>query len=89
MLNLYQITDELVYKLHKSITSKFKRRKVFSSFKDNTYDLDLTDMQLISKYNKGFKFLLCDFNLLSKYGWVASLKDKKMLLLFLMLFKIF
>ena len=34
-------------------------------------------MQLISKFNKGFKFLLCVFDIYSKYAWVISLKDKK------------
>ena len=34
-------------------------------------------MQLIRKYNKGIRFLLCDTNLFSKHTWVASLKDKK------------
>ena len=30
---------------------------------------DLTYMQLISKYNKAFRFLVCVFNILSKYTW--------------------
>ena len=34
-------------------------------------------MQLISKFNKGFKFLLCFVDIYSKYAWVAPLKDKK------------
>ena len=34
-------------------------------------------MQLISKFNKGFRFLLCVIDLFSKYAWVVSLKDKK------------
>ena len=34
-------------------------------------------MQLISKFNKGFKFLLCAIDISSKYAWVVSLKDKK------------
>ena len=34
-------------------------------------------MQLISKFNKGFRFLLCVINIFSKYAWVVSLKDKK------------
>ena len=38
---------------------------------------DLADMQSLSKYNKGIKYLLCAFDLFSKYAWVVSLKDKK------------
>ena len=34
-------------------------------------------MQLISKFDKGFKFLLCVIDIFSKYAWIASLKDKK------------
>ena len=34
-------------------------------------------MQLISKYNKGIKYLLCAIDLFSKYAWVVPLKDKK------------
>ena len=34
-------------------------------------------MQLISKFNKGFRFLLCFIHIHSKYAWVVPLKDKK------------
>ena len=34
-------------------------------------------MQLISKFDKGFRFLLCVINVFSKYAWVVPLKDKK------------
>ena len=34
-------------------------------------------MQLISKFNKGFKFLFCVIDMFSKYVWVVPLKDKK------------
>ena len=34
-------------------------------------------MQLISKYNKGIRFLLCVIGLFSKNAWVVPLKDKK------------
>ena len=44
---------------------------------DNIWGADLTDMQLISKFNKGFRFLLCVINIHSKYAWVIPLKDKK------------
>ena len=34
-------------------------------------------MQLLSKYNKGIKYLLCAIDLFSKYAWVIPFKDKK------------
>ena len=38
---------------------------------------DLADMELISKFNKGFRFLLRFIDIYSKYAWVIPLKDKK------------
>ena len=38
---------------------------------------NLADMQLLSKYNKGMKYLLCAIDLFSNYAWVVPLKDKK------------
>ena len=43
----------------KPIIKNFKRRKVHASFKDNIWGVDLADMSLISKFNKGIKYLLC------------------------------
>ena len=37
----------------------------------------LANMQLLSKYNKGIRFLLCVIDIFSKYAWVVPLKDKK------------
>ena len=54
-----------------------KKRKVYSSFKDNIWGVDLADMQSLSKFNKGFKYLLCVIDLFSKYTWVVPIKDKK------------
>ena len=34
-------------------------------------------MQLISKLNKRFTFLLCVVDIFGKYVWVVPLKDKK------------
>ena len=68
---------QLAKELHKPIIRKFKKRKVYSGFKDNIWGADLADMQLISKFNKGFRFLLCVIDIFSKYSWVVPLKDKK------------
>ena len=68
---------QLASELHKPIIWKFKKRKVYSSFRDNIWRIDLADMQSLSKYNKGCKYLLCAIDLFSKYTWVIALKDKK------------
>ena len=34
-------------------------------------------MQLLSKCNKGIRFLLCVIDIFSKYAWVVPLKDEK------------
>ena len=34
-------------------------------------------MQKFSKWNKGYRYLLMVLDILSKYGWIVPLKDKK------------
>ena len=69
--------EQLADELHKPIIRIFKKRKVYSAFKDNIWVSDLAYMQLISKINKGFRFLLCVIDTDSKYAWVVTSKDKK------------
>ena len=64
-----EFNEQLAEELHKPI--------MYSSFRDNIWDADLVDMQLMSKFNKGFRFLLCVIDTFSKYAWVVPLKDKK------------
>ena len=42
-----------------------------------TYLTDLADMQLISKYNKGFRLLLCAIDIFIKYACFAFLSKIK------------
>ena len=69
--------QQLAEELHKLIIKKFEKRKVHAAFKDNIWGPDLADMQLLSRYNKGIRFLLCVIDIFSKYAWVVPLKDKK------------
>ena len=69
--------EQLAEELHQLIIRKFKIRKVYSAFKDNIWAADLADMQLISKFNKGFRFLLWVIDVFSKCAWVVILKDKE------------
>ena len=68
---------QLAEELHKPIIRKFKKRKVRSSFIDNVWVIDVADTQLISKFNKGYRFLLCVIDVYSRCAWVILLKDKK------------
>ena len=68
---------KLANELHKSVIRKFKKREVYSSFRDNIWGVDLADLQSLSKYNRRIKYLLCVIDLFSKYAWVVSIKDKK------------
>ena len=63
--------------LHRQIIRKFKKRKVYSLFRNNIWGVGLADMQSLSKYNNGIKYLLCAIDLFSKYAWVVPLKDKR------------
>ena len=69
--------NELAEELHKPIIRKFKKRKIQSPFIDSIWGVDLADMQLISKFNKGFRFSLCVIDIYSKYAYVIPLKNKK------------
>ena len=47
-----------VEELNKPIIIKFGRRKVYSPFMDKIWRVDLADMQLITKFNKGIRFFI-------------------------------
>ena len=70
-------SKQLAKELHKPIIRNFKKRTVYSGFKDNIWGADLADIQLISKFNKGFRFLLCAIDIFSKYASVVPLKNIK------------
>ena len=44
---------------------------------DNIWGCDLADMQLINKYNKRIRYLLCCVDIFSKYAWVVPFTDTK------------
>ena len=66
--------------INQLLKKNLKKIRVYSLFKDNIWGVGLADMQLINKFNKGTRFLLCVidiFSIVSKYSWVVTLKDKK------------
>ena len=77
VLNLHLKMNNWLMNLINLLLKNFKKNKVYSAFKDIIWSVDLADMQLISKFNKGFKFSLRVIDIYSKYAWVVPLKDKK------------
>ena len=67
----------LAEELQITITRKFENKKLYSSFKDNILGANLADLLLITKFNKGIRFLLCVIDVYSKYTWVVPSKDQK------------
>ena len=68
---------QLAKELHKPIIRNLKKRTVYTGFRDIIWGADIADMQLISNFNKGVRFLLCVIDIFSKSAWVVPLKDKK------------
>lgn len=71
-----EFQQALSSELHAPIRRKFKRRRVFVYNIDDIWSADLKDMQLLSKYNKGYKYLLTVIDVFSKYAYVTPLKTK-------------
>ena len=71
--SLDMATQKLAREVHKTIIRKSKKKFIL----DNIWGADLADTQLISKFNKRFRFLLCVIDAFGKYAWVVPLKDKK------------
>ena len=70
------LEKQLTYTLHKPIRRRFPRRRVIVSSMDWQWESDLVDLTSLSRYNKGYKYLVTTIDVLSKYAWVLPLKDK-------------
>ena len=69
--------EKLADELHKPIRRKFTRRRVIVNGIDEIWCSDLVEMGKLSKWNKGYRYLLMVLDVFSKYGWIVPLKDKK------------
>ena len=63
IINEIMFNKELAYKYQ-----KFEKLKMHSSFVDNIWGADLADMELISNFNKGFRFLLLLTCIINMHG---------------------
>ena len=64
------------YTLHKPARKNFRRNRVFVNGLDQQWQADLADLSSLSRWNRGFKYLLTCIYVLSKYACVVPLKTK-------------
>ena len=61
------ISNEELEELHKQLLENIRTKK-YTHLLKTLLEPDLTDMQLISKFDKGFQFLQCVSEIYSKYA---------------------
>ena len=73
------------YTLHRPARKTFRRNRVFVNGLDQQWQADLADVQKLSRWNRGYKYLLTCIDVLSKYAWVVPLKQRLDLVWWLLL----
>lgn len=71
------LSSQDAYTLHKPVRKIFPRRKTFSKGIDDLYQADLADMQNLSRFNDGFRFILTCVDVFSKRAFAVPVKDKR------------
>lgn len=71
--------QQIVNEIHKPARKNFVRRFVILKGIDDLWQADLIDMQSLSKYNKGYNYILVVMDCFSKYAWTEPLKSKNKL----------
>ena len=66
----------LSYTLHKLRRTRFPTTPTLVLDRDEQWQMDLVDMQKLSRWNKGNKYLLTVIDVLSKYAWAVPIKSK-------------
>lgn len=67
---------DIVNEIHKNARIHFPRRNVILKDIDDLWQADLIDMQSLSKFNAGYKYILAIIDGFSKYAWAIPLKKK-------------
>ena len=64
------------YSLHKPVRIHFPRNRVIATGKNSYWQADLCDMKSLKTYNDGYTFILTAVDVLSKFGFAESVKNK-------------
>lgn len=68
--------SDIVNELFKPARKNFERRKIVVKSIDDLLELDLMDMQQISKENDSYRYILAGINCFSKKGFAIPIKNK-------------
>ena len=68
------LSEQLAEEWHKQVSKKFRRRKVYARFRDNTWAAGLTEMESFSANNKSLKCFLCVIDVFTKCGLVKTVQ---------------
>ena len=71
------LSQQDVHTLHKPARRHYRRSRVIVPGIDAQFQADLVDVQNLSRFNKGYKYLLTCIDIFSKYAWVMPLKTKQ------------
>jgi transposase InsO family protein len=71
------LASQEAYTMHRRMLKKFPRNKVITRGIDDLWQIDLADMQNISKYNDNFRYLVTCIDVFSKFAWVIPIKNKQ------------
>ena len=69
--------EDLSNELNKPSIQKFERQKVIVNHINEIHSTDLVDMTQYSKMNRGYKYILTNIDVFSKYAYTYPLKSKK------------
>jgi len=70
------VREKLADELHGLARRKFKRRSYTLKGINDLIQADLVDLQSLSKFNSGYKYLLTAINCFTKYAYAIKLKTK-------------
>lgn len=70
------LSKQPTYTLHKERITKFQRCSYNICNIDDLWEIDLIDVQSISRKNRGFKYILAVIDCFSKYAWCLPIKRK-------------
>jgi transposase InsO family protein len=71
------LASQEAYTMHRRMLKKFHRNKGITRGIDDLWQIDLADMQNISKYNDNFRYLVTCIDVFSKFAWVIPIKNKQ------------